>query len=419
MNNSIPVQVTPRKTPRHVVVFQERSGPNDSVLADALQIKQAAVPDLRSSCLEFEPRAPDLARPRLYQRLAAATADLNPDEEERLRKNPRVRAVVRNQLRSIVHHDKPIDPGLAVQAANGEAGGNPPPQVDYNWHLAKIGVGGVPSTGRNVTVAILDSGIDLGHPDFNGRIREGTVNDGANGVSFIAGEPLQDINGHGTHCAGLVAGRPAGGGLAYGISPDVNLLVGKVLNQLGRGFDNDVLEAIDWAADKGARIISLSLGTPRAQGDPFDPLYERVASALFEENPGVLLLAAAGNESQRRNNLIAPVINPAACPSILSVAAVNQDNAIAVDSCGQTDTVGEVNFSAPGVNVYSAWPGGVYRLTSGTSTATPIVAGVAALILEMDPRLAAAELKNQLQKFALPLAPQTDFGAGLVQVPSA
>jgi subtilisin family serine protease len=149
------------------------------------------------------------------------------------------------------------------------------------------------ATGAGVTVAVLDTGIDLDHPDFRGRFIEG-----ADAVSFVEGEDVRDLNGHGTHCAGVIAGpvSPACG-TRYGVAPQVKLLVGKVLRGTeGEGYDSDILDGIDWAADQGAQIVSMSLGAPRNPGAPYNTVYERVAAHFLRGAQGPLLIAAAGNE---------------------------------------------------------------------------------------------------------------------------
>uniref|UniRef100_UPI00374896A8 S8 family serine peptidase n=1 Tax=uncultured Deinococcus sp. TaxID=158789 RepID=UPI00374896A8 len=204
---------------------------------------------------------------------------------------------------------------------------------------------GVP-TGRGVKVAVLDTGVDLTHPDL-------TVLPG-NAVSFVASEPgAQDEHGHGTHCAGVVAGRaqPAGG-RRYGVAPEVTLLVAKVLDRSGRGNDDQIIDAIDWATDQGAEVLSMSLGSARPAGSPPSVRYEVIARRLLEQ--GVLLVAAAGNESLRPE-AVAPVGNPAACASVLAVGAVDGRDRIARFSCGDVDGLGAVDVVAPGVGVLSAW----------------------------------------------------------------
>jgi subtilisin family serine protease len=190
--------------------------------------------------------------------------------------------------------------------------------------------------------------------------------------------------------------------------------VGKVLSDAGSGFSDWILDGIDWAADNGARVISLSCISSRAAGQSYAVVYERVAENLLRSRPGTLLLAAAGNSSERPW-YTRPVDNPAACPSLLAVAAVHRARRIASFSSRQMDDIGEVNLSAPGVAVHSAWTGGSFRTLSGTSMAVPHVAGVAALYLEEQPTLSGTDLWWALQRRAVPLGDARDFGSGLVQ----
>ncbi len=159
----------------------------------------------------------------------------------------------------------------------------------------------------------------------------------------------------------------------------------------------------------------MSLGSARQAGQPYSDPYERVAATLLTQ--GIILVAAAGNESQRPA-LIAPVGNPAACPSILAVAAVDGRDQVAYFSCGDVDGLGRLDLAAPGVGVYSAWLGGGYKRLSGTSMATPHVAGAAALWMQQDPELSGEALRDKLKLSARPLAAAvSDVGSGVVQVP--
>jgi subtilisin family serine protease len=259
----------------------------------------------------------------------------------------------------------------------------------------------------------LDTGIDFNHPDFAGRFAGG--NDTA---SFVPGvSSAQDGNGHGTHCAGVIAGAAASSGQRrYSVAPDAELLIGKVLDDGGSGFDDQILDGIDWAADSGAQIISMSLGSGRNSGDPYSDPYEVVAGNLLAMMPGTLMVAAAGNESARPA-FIAAVGNPASCPSILAVAAVDRFKRVADFSCGQRDNIGFVDVAAPGLGVYSAWTGGGFNTISGTSMATPHVAGLAALLLEVQPDLSANQLWKRLGELCESLSTPEDFGKGLVQAP--
>jgi subtilisin family serine protease len=290
----------------------------------------------------------------------------------------------------------------------------PTEDTTHSWCLELIGIPTDYSvaTGQGVKVAVLDTGIDLAHPDFSGRLTE---ND--NAVSFVPNQSVLDGHGHGTHCAGCIAGPVQSvGGKRYGVAPDVDLLVGKVLGNNGFGRDDQIIDGIDWAVEMGAKIISLSLSSRRAVDEPSSMLYEQVAKNLLEDDPGVLVVAAAGNSS-RRPNSTRPVENPAACPSLMAVAAVDQLKKIGAFSCSQMDAHGEINISGPGVAVYSSWVDSGFRLNNGTSMATPHVAGVAALHLERDPDLTAGELWQVLESNAAPLGDPQDFGSGLVQAP--
>lgn len=166
----------------------------------------------------------------------------------------------------------------------------------------------------------------------------------------------------------------------------------------------------------------MSLGSWRAAGAPYNAFYERIASTLLQS--GVLLVAAAGNESERPAS-VAAVGNPAACPSILAVAAVDSNDKVAAFSNGAIDGIGLLDVSAPGVGVYSAWAGGGYRTISGTSMACPHVAAVAALLAERRPELAANMLWKTIVNtpYVRPLPPlpaagdRAAYGEGLIQAP--
>ena len=160
----------------------------------------------------------------------------------------------------------------------------------------------------------------------------------------------------------------------------------------------------------------MSLGARTRPGDPYSRTYERVASRALAQ--GTLIIAAAGNESKRQNGVVAPVGHPANCPSIMAVGAVDVKSQLAWFSCGTVDTVGAVDIAGPGVDVHSSWPAPLrHNRISGTSMATPHVAGVAALIAEAT-GARGFELWARLAATArrMPL-PSTDVGCGLVQAP--
>lgn len=272
------------------------------------------------------------------------------------------------------------------------------------WGLQVVGASGSVDVGVDARVAVLDTGIDTSHPDLMHAL------DTVRMQSFITGEDVEDGHGHGTHCCGTVAGRlTPDGAPRYGVAPGTELWVGKVLSDAGSGADAGILAGIQWAIQNGCHVISMSLGSPSESHGSYSQAYERAAVVALSR--GSLILAAAGNDS-RRPTTIAPVARPANCPSVLAVAALDQDLGVASFSNGEADGVGRVALAAPGVQVLSAAAGGGHTTMSGTSMATPHAAGVAAVIQARDD-LAGAELGLRLMSLTRGLgAPSTDTGAG-------
>lgn len=281
-------------------------------------------------------------------------------------------------------------------------------ETSLTWGLQAIGAGVGSATGAGVRVAVLDTGLDLGHPDLAGRTMVSR--------SFISAEQVQDGHGHGTHCIGTACGPRFPSTLpGYGVAYRSEIYAGKVLSNRGSGADGGILEGINWAAGNGCRVVSMSLGAPTQPGQPYSRVFEQVAQRAMQL--GTLIIAAAGNESDRSAGYIAPVGHPANCPSIMAVGAVDAQGRIANFSCGTRDNIGQVDLVGPGVDVYSSWPRPTrYRRLSGTSMATPHVAGVAALIAGLQqarPDQIWARLTQTARRLNLP---SSDVGAGLVQV---
>ncbi|MHB9144526.1 MAG: S8 family serine peptidase [Symbiobacteriia bacterium] len=270
------------------------------------------------------------------------------------------------------------------------------------WAMGEINAGqawtGLGASGTApVTVAVVDSGVDVLHPDLQGRI--------ANGYDFIHGTAITasdttnaDDNGHGTHVAGIIAATGAQGitGLAgTSASPNVKVMPVKVMNADGTGDDFTIAQGIRWAADNGARIINLSLGgTGYSQ-----TLAEAV---LYAQSKGALVVAAAGND-----NLLVSHYFPAALPNVLTVAA--EDNPAGPAQPAQpgdhvlanfSNYGPEVEIAAPGVGIWSTVPANVtsnptpdqWAPWDGTSMATPLVAGTAALVAAEHPGYTGSQL---------------------------
>ncbi len=298
-------------------------------------------------------------------------------------------------------------PAIGAQQGNGTMQTAAAPAVDESratWGLQGLGVLASAFSGSGVNVAVLDTGMAVQHPDFAGR----------NPVtrSFVTGETVDDGHGHGTHCIGTACGpRVPGQPPRYGIAFDAQIHAGKVLSNRGSGSDEGILGGIDWAITSGCRVVSMSLGAQVPFGTPFSRVFEAVGLRALQR--GTLIVAAAGN-----NRPTGPVNHPANCPSILAVGAIDSAGQIAPFSCKSDPNGGKVDIVAPGVAVLSTWTMPTrYKTISGTSMATPHVAGAAALISEAHGSTG-LELWGRLVQSAraLPLSCM-DVGSGLVQAP--
>ncbi len=292
------------------------------------------------------------------------------------------------------------DLGGEAELAGGGLADVSPEALGATWGLNACKVPGSSFNGNGIKVAVLDTGFDLGHPEFAGR-------------SFVTasfvGQPVQDLHGHGTHTAGTATGpqAPPGSTQRYGIGFRTQIFIGKVLTNSGSGTQAQVLAGMNWAIANRCPVISMSVGAPI----PVQPSYTAAGAAALAA--GCLIIAAAGNTSNRPGNL-KPAGAPANSPTVMSVAAL--DSALKVAPFSDS---GKVDIAGPGVNVFSSWPRPLLHNTiSGTSMATPHVSGCAALWAQSSLALRGAALRAKLIATAkrLPL-PASDVGAGLVQAP--
>jgi subtilisin family serine protease len=283
----------------------------------------------------------------------------------------------------------------------------------FTWGLQATNVSSSRYSGRGVRVAVLDTGFNFSHPDFSQR--------SITTRSFVRGLPAEDALGHGTHCIGTSCGprnpaiRPG-----YGVAFGAEIFAGKVLNDSGAGADADILAGINWAIANKCRVVSLSFGVAVQPGARYSRIYEAAARRALAA--GTLLVAAAGNLSARSLGIIAPVVQPANCPSIMAVGAVDAELEIVDSSCrGLRGKSGRIDIAGPGADILSSWRMPKrYRTFTGTSMAAPYVAGIAALHLEATPQLTARQLWARLTQTAQRLdLSSTDAGAGLVQAPQA
>ncbi len=267
-----------------------------------------------------------------------------------------------------------------------------------------------PYSGAGVKLAVLDTGFDLNHPDFNGRQ--------INTQSFVPGESVQDINGHGTHCIGTAAGGVNVNQGRYGVAYDAEIYAGKVLGgPKGQGAQGWIINGMYAAVKTKCDIISMSLGSLVWPGQSYLLAYENIAR--YAVNNNTLVIAAAGNESKRQHNIFNPVGSPANCPSVMGVGAIDVQYNMADFSNRSINPNGRVDIVGPGVHIYSSWPMPYrYHTISGTSMATPHVAGIAALWKQKFPNASPGQLWQLLLGNALPLnQPSIDVGSGLVIAP--
>lgn len=233
------------------------------------------------------------------------------------------------------------------------------PQQVIDWGVSLVQAPSLwaKTKGEGIKVAILDTGIDYRHPDLSRNFKMG--------VNLTTNNPddVMDRQGHGTHCAGIVAGSDNDIGIV-GIAPEAELYIMKVLGDNGAGGVKPIIAGIELAISKGVDIISMSLG---CSVDPGHGLHEAIKKA---HDAGIIIVAASGNESTHCGW-------PAAYDEVIAVGAVDQAlNVANFSNFGQ-----ELDVSAPGVDILSTYLNSQYAKLSGTSMATPVVAGVVALLL--------------------------------------
>jgi thermitase len=319
---------------------------------------------------------------------------------ESLSRNPNVEYAERDQLVTAVTDDQYFGSQYALQnfgqsftntdKSQTIATGTPDADVDAVEAWTQ-------STGKDVKVAIVDTGVAMDHEDISEKVvARANFSD-----SKIEKPEDYDKYGHGTHVAGIVAAKHNSTGVA-GVCPDCSILDAKVLNDSGSGSSSAIAKGIDWAVANGAQVINMSLG-------------QRVSSRVLESAvnnawaKGVVLVAAAGNAGTQ-----APIY-PGAYANVISVAATDNN-----DKKASFSTYGKwVDVAAPGVDVYSTFPihpfvlgtqngrSMGYDIASGTSMASPVVAGIAALVWKTPAGTANKAVRAQIESTADPI-----FGTG-------
>ncbi|WP_082036134.1 S8 family peptidase [Bacillus sp. B-jedd] len=268
----------------------------------------------------------------------------------------------------------------------------------YQWNLPAIGTENGWSISRgskDITIALVDTGVDLNHPDLKNRLVRGynVLKDNNN---------PDDDNGHGTHVAGIIASETNNGLGVAGITWFNKIMPVKAMGKDGYGTTFDIAKGIYWATDNGAKVINLSLGNyqpSRALKEAIDYAHKR----------DVVIVAAAGNDHSRQPTY------PASYPQVLAVSAVDHDGGLAEFSNYGT----YVDVAAPGVYIPSTYFRSRYAALSGTSMASPHVAGLAGLIRSENPKLSNRQVARIIKKSAADTGlkgPDAQFGSGIIDV---
>jgi hypothetical protein len=261
------------------------------------------------------------------------------------------------------------------------------------YALGKLGVIDVHRQlrGGNVTIAVIDSEIDVQHPDLDGVIAE----------AYDAVGKEEAPHPHGTGMAGAIAAHRR----LMGIAPSARLYAVHAFSSTTASAESTtfaILKGLDWAAQKGARVINMSFAGPR------DPSIERALKAAHDRN--IVLIAAAGNAGPK-----SPPLYPGADPNVIAVTATDADDKL----FSGANRGRYIAVAAPGVDILVPGTDAGYQLTTGTSVASAEVSGVAALLLERNPKLTPDDVRKILTTSARQLGSTTDYGAGLVDLAKA
>ncbi len=253
------------------------------------------------------------------------------------------------------------------------------PYFKKQWHTSKIQMPKAwdfEKGAASVTVAVIDGGVETDHPDLVGKI--------VSPINLVADTTIVDKDPHGTHVAGIIAASANKIG-TLGIAPGVKIMPIDVFQgEFAEVFD--IVEGIYYAADHGAKVINLSLGLD-------EPSEALDVATNYAHSKGAVVVAAAGNSDT------STLTYPAASPHVIGVSATDH-----ADEITSFSNYGEyIDLAAPGLLIYSTYPGGTYRYLSGTSMAAPVVSGVAALVLSKNSFLTPIQVEEILKKSALDL----------------
>ena len=304
-------------------------------------------------------------------------------------------------LRATAIPNDPLFPELYGLNNTGQTGGSADADIDAPEGWDAAGLGAFPASG-GTKIGIVDTGIDSSHTELSGK----AVDCAASLGGLLTSGTCADDNMHGTHVAGTIAAKANNSAGVAGVAFNSPLSICKALyTAAGTGMTSDVAACIVWAHQRGAKVISMSLG-----GGASTTLKNAVAAAWENGSAaGSVLVAAAGNDGDGTLNY------PAAYPEVISVAATDHNDARATFSNANAD----VEVAAPGVNVLSTIPGGQYAELSGTSMATPHTSGVVGVLRQLFPADTASGIRSRLDAAVDDLGPagrDQSFGFGRVNL---
>lgn len=278
---------------------------------------------------------------------------------------------------------------------------NDPLYTRYQWNLPLIHADEaweVTPGKEDIVIAVVDTGVDLLHQDFQGKL--------VDGYNVVAdNDNPQDDNGHGTHVAGIISAKTNNTLGIAGVAWFNKIMPIKAMGGDGTGSSFDIAKGIRWAADHGARVINMSVGNYNHSAI----LHEAVQYAY---NKGIVLVAASGNDNTDQSSY------PAVYPEVISVAAVDDRS----ERANFSNYGNYIEVAAPGVDIPSTFLDNEYAALSGTSMACPHVAGLAGLILSANPELGVEDVRDIIQKSSMDLGPtgwDTQYGHGLINVAQA
>lgn len=288
----------------------------------------------------------------------------------------------------------------------------PAPTIQLPWGVEVL-TGGI-GDGSSVSVAVLDTGVHIEHPDLSRRVAQ--CKDFSHRKKPVIDDQCDDNHGHGTHVAGTIAADGGEDGLGiFGVAPNADLYAYKVCGKNGSCWSDDIAVAIRLAADEGANIINMSLGS--------DGKSSLISDAVdYATDKGVLVVAAAGNDGP----YVGSIDYPGALANVVAVGALDVDTVIADWSSRGINSTTEpyvteeqdIEVAAPGVNIESTFNDGAYTIMSGTSMASPHVAGLAAHLWDPEAEEPAGAVRDLLHALSTDLEPAGDDDASGWGLPS-